>query len=326
MKDLIATLDKIIYTAKDSIETLERAKKAEISAKKEMKRLESTLSFLQGPKAALPYINNATIRIKEKAPTVYLKHIRNAVRKSQEFSYPAFLQPLISIADDDNLYYFTVRGSGWNTRLIVNLAMDAVAGTIDDYANAVESTREYYKVGKGDPQTASSIWKRIYTSGKTDYIYARTITTRLQFADSPAPYWSLLNYGNKVNMSSSRGGTPYPNSPGTHFVQDIQSELSNYFTESLLASKSINDSNVAKIVSRRDKLNSLLTELQDRIFYLTQNFEKNSTGQIDAVTEQLGAEIVRSDIDIKSTGTGKGIVTTAKNIISNIISKIKGTY
>jgi superfamily II helicase len=127
-------------------------------------------------------------------------------------------------------------------------------------------------------------------------------------------------------MSSSRGGTPYPNSPGTHFVQDIQSEISNYFTESLLASKSINDSNVAKIVSRRDKLNSLLTELQDRIFYLTQNFEKNSTSQIDAVTEQLGAEIVRSDIDIKSTGTGKGIVTTAKNIISNIISKIKGTY
>jgi vacuolar-type H+-ATPase subunit E/Vma4 len=164
----------------------------------------------------------------EAGRSIYISKVTEAAASSEEYAYNSLLSPLVEIADESDLYKTTFVGSNWSTALVVNLAMDEIAGSLEDYANAVSSAREALGIKEGrDPVRASAFWKdKIYQGPR----YFTTIRTRLAQTAGRAPYWSLLNNGNKsTGMSSDIGGTAYPEVRPTHFVEETEAAIANEF-------------------------------------------------------------------------------------------------
>jgi hypothetical protein len=220
----------------------------------------------------------------ESAPRIYLEKVQEAAAQSEEYAYDAFLSPLIDIGYEDSLYKLTRAGNGWGSKLSVHLAMDEVAGDIGDYAEAVESARASLGVKDDrDPIRASQIWKdKIYKGPR----YFTTINLRLAAAVGKAPFWSLLNNGNKnTAMSSDIGGYAYPDVSPTHFVEETELAISREFEFQLMRQR---DANVTYITDYQTMLREAMNVkvmLLKKIDDLSLNPE-----QMDVVAKEIGAE------------------------------------
>ena len=152
--------------------------------------------------------------------------------------------------------------------------------------------------------------------------YFTTINLRLSAAASPAPFWSLLNYGSKnVNMSSDIGGTPYPSRGGHHFVEKTENRIKSFFRTTLLEFKEqfLNDEALVNDALADSK--ALLERLQQAINNLAKNAEFMdkiakeigiSSDQLDASKILIAYDRIKSG-DIFTTqivvGAGKRIRT-----------------
>jgi hypothetical protein len=150
--------------------------------------------------------------------------------------------------------------------------MNDIAGDINDYAQAVEATREELNIKEGrDPKRASKIWRtKIYKGPR----YFTTIKSRLSNTSSPAPFWSLLNYGSKnVSMSSDIGGTPYPSRGGHHFVTQAEDEIKKFFNRTFAGFREVGGKNNPTFVTAIFEAERLLAELQSLINRLSTESE-----------------------------------------------------
>lgn len=228
---------------------------------------------------------------KEAARGIYIENATEAATESEEYAYNSFLSPLLEVADDEDLYQYTLVGNGWGTKLQVHLDMDGVAGTIDDYAEAVESARGALGVNDNrDPVRASKIWRdKIYQGPR----YFTTINLRLAAATGKAPFWSLLNNGNNTVMDSDIGGRAYPKVKATRFVQKTEAAISNEFSFQLL--------------QLRDRINVIINDLVAMILTA-----ESILGKINLLVNKISIEPTLMDKVAKELGVEVSTLSATK--------------
>lgn len=205
--------------------------------------------------------------VRQMAPTVFMELATQAATESVEYAYDQFLSPLLDLAHDPDLYDFNTVGNGWDSRLVASLNMDAVAGDISDYANAVQNARDALGMKEGrDPVKASAFWRdKIYRKGR----YFTTINLRMSYAGGIAPFWSLLNNGNKsASMGSDIGGDAYPEVNPTHFVEETELRLAREYTFQLRlfqnSSFTVIDSIETMILEAETAIDTALTTIDNQ--------------------------------------------------------------
>lgn len=271
MDDVVAILNKLIKDAQFATKELDDAVLAKKAVEDAATAVRKALEVSSRTSAESAYTESLRL-VKEAAPIIYKNNAKAAATASMEYAFDSFLVPLLRVGDESDLYSITATGSGWNKRISVELMMNEVAGNIQDYADAVESVREFLGVKEGrDPALASSIWKnKIYGKGP----YYRTIKDRLRDAVGAAPFWSLLNDGSKnVRMSSDIGGTPYPSRGGHHFVEKTETELRDYYNGNLGIAKYQYDKDVEEATLSLEDAKYLLGKLQKDIDRLSRDSE-----------------------------------------------------
>lgn len=301
MKDVIDQLNELLTDVKISKKYLKKAEKVRSKAESSLRDAQVQIDSLKSNLASNEGSASAQAVAINSAQDIFVEEVQIAVSKNSEFAHPSFMTPLLDLADNPDLYNIQVSGTGWNRKAVVKLAMDALAGSIADYASAISDAREYMNVGKSDPTKASELWKSYYKNRPG--IVSRTINIRMQFADSPAPFWSLLNYGNKVNMNSDRGGTPYPNRSGTRFVEKIQDRIEDEFTMALLALKQDNNLKIKRLQSYISRVSELLGRLNQIV--------ETGMGDIDRSEKyHNGLEMITGQVDKQVKGLIESIKTS----------------
>lgn len=223
-------LDDLKAISQSAKLTATEIKKARSLIKRSQEEIEITQNSINEAEVSDPsyYAMEARGIAIEAGRGFFMENATRAAATSEEYAYDQFLSPLLEVADDPNLYKTKFVGAGWNTRLEVELAMDEIAGTLEDYAEGVELARAALNVKEDrDPVRASELWRDRFYKGKR---YYTTINLRLAATVGKAPFWSLLNNGNKnVNMMSDIGGTAYPDVAPTYFVQETEAAIANEF-------------------------------------------------------------------------------------------------
>lgn len=325
MEEIFAAIDNILSDTTMSKKALTRAKKTKDLAEKIGDDAWKVLSKLESSEASDRAFKLAIKETLDEAPRIFTREVEVAVNKNDEYAYPAFLSPLLDVGYDESLYKITPTGAGWGRGVQVVLAMDEIAGTIDDYAQAVEVAREELGVKEGrDPEKASKLWRtKFYKKSR----YFTTINLRLSAATDKAPFWSLLNYGSKnVSMSSDIGGTPYPSRGGTRFVTHIEDELRKFFRSSFARYKEQNKLEREKINKDLEKLRSFMQELDTKISELAANFDLAKS--IDVGIYESSDRVERASTvvreDIVEAQKPVGFVTSAVRSIGSFISRLFG--
>lgn len=315
MDDILSALNKILSDVDLAQPSLREAVLAKKRVEDAMKFVEKSMADANSKESEAAFIAAKNIAL-ESAPSIYAKQVRDAVSRSPEYSFDSFFQPLVRLGEDMDLYQIRSTGIGWARFLAVDLAMNEVAGTIEDYANAVESVRDQLKVKDGrDPERASTVWRtKIYGKGP----YAKTIRMRLSSTGESAPFWSLLNDGSKnVSMSSDIGGSPYPSRGGHHFVQHTEDEIRKLFTSTFRRLKEQFDVSMSLLREALLEAKDMLIRLQARIDELSNNSDLLSrvareigvsADQLDASKIIIAAQRIRSgDIFTTQVVVGRGV-------------------
>jgi len=208
----------------------------------------------------------------DQAPHIYADKVADAVKKSTEYAYDQFLSPLLDVGWEDSLYEILPVGTGWSRGILVRLKMNEIAGDIGEYASAVQSARDKWKIKDGrDPKHASYWWRKKIYKGRR---YFTTIRTRLEEANNPAPFWSLLNDGSiNVKMSSDIGGTPYPARGGHHFVQQTEEAIRKFFNKTFAELRNSGGEDNPDFTYAISEAEKLLAELQSLIDKLSTDSE-----------------------------------------------------
>ena len=153
-----------------------------------------------------------------------------------EYDHPYFLDRLKAVAYNPDLITITKVGK----MFYVDLKMNEIAGSLEEYAQGVKAAREKFKV-KAPHKMTSWFWQEKYYGqaregrplpamkkrGKVSVEekreklinrYWETIQFRLDSSGKVAPFWELLDQGS-IPMSSDRGEEPYPKGNTTNFVR-----------------------------------------------------------------------------------------------------------
>ncbi len=234
MDDVLQAINNLIDSSAFTKSFIKEASKLETKALSELSKTEDQLNRVSSPESSQRAYELALSQTLDIAPDLTTDQMEAALAKSEEYSYLSFARPLLDVAKDRDLYELISNGTGWNRTVVVKLNMDTVAGTIDDYAAAVEETRSEAGIDPDrNPERSSMIWRtKIWPTRGGAGPYTHIVNTRIALGRSPAPFWSLLNNGNKnVHMASDIGGTPYPSSEGTHFVEESELVILRYFNQ-----------------------------------------------------------------------------------------------
>ncbi len=183
----------------------------------------------------------AAERLREEALKIVMRHLRDAIKRSPEFSYQVLSRHLQAVFDTPEMIRFTREG--------IQLRRQAtlVAGNEGALMDGIEMARAELGIGQLSPEKALEFWReRIYrpareglirprrfkknvgVGGQTtafDYVgyakqkYSLTIRTRVQNWGALAPYWIWLD----------KGSSGYPPSNGTRFIDTATREINLLF-------------------------------------------------------------------------------------------------
>ena len=274
------------------------------------------------------YKFEALSEVRESAPNLYRRVVKDAAINSSEYAYDQFLAPLLDISTDENLFKLETTGVGWSSGMTAHLAMDEVAGTLSDYAEAVESARGALGVKDGrDRVKASAVWKeKIYKHSR----YYTTINLRMEAAAGKAPFWSLLNNGNKsVSMTSNIGGTAWPDVEPTHFVEEIENSLTQQFEFLMKFYRGQHNDRVGELETQIEEAKKAIMVAEDLIELsqvdeehledfakkLGTEEEKLSRVKIHRTVERLGeGKYVPAQVTVSAPGEKRRRVTREKFI------------
>ena len=170
------------------------------------------------------------------ASDILMKTIEAAVQVNEEYNHPFFLNRLRQVAYNPDTIRITKYEYG---RTVVEIRMNEVAGSLEDYAQGVKKAREHFGVREPHGKT-SWFWEEKYygqarearplpqirnkprksLQDKREALinkYWETMQFRMDSVGKIAPFWELLDQGS-IPMSSDRGGRPYPEGRKTDFI------------------------------------------------------------------------------------------------------------
>lgn len=278
MDDLIVEIDELIESSDYTSNALEKANKLITKAEDAIAFLEATIETLENPITAEETSDLLVEDVILQGKFLYDKEVKESVITNPEFAYLSFLEPLLEVGDNTDLYSIIVTGNGWSKRASVNLNMNEVAGDINDYAQAVLAARELAETNgrQNSPETASRLWARYYAnkSRRGGGVYSDTIAARMQNMESLAPFWSLLNDGNKIAMASNWGGYPTPDMEGTHFVENVEKDMATLFRDGIRLARYDVEASMQEMSSTIKETKKRIADLYGLISRLENNFEE----------------------------------------------------
>lgn len=203
-----------------------------------------------------PQIQKDTLKLSK---DILFNQARSALDKNKEFDDEIYRVPLFETIENNDTYLVRMYGSGFNSKVSVDINLNRTAGVLNLWGAAVKAARARLsvkvprkgsKVYERSAQSASKAWARHY-SNKDDKYYTM-IETRLQLSAKPAPFWSILNFGT-VPLSSDRGGFPTPTNKNTDFVGKAEREIQ-------LATRGLFDTAKEEFNRTFEQLNAFLEE------------------------------------------------------------------
>jgi hypothetical protein len=164
---------------------------------------------------------------------ILFNNVLKALRTNKEFDEEVYRLRLFEAVEDNDTYIVRITGTGFESRVAVDVLLDKSAGRLNMWAAAIKAVRS--ELGVVIPRKdakryrkaairASLAWRRLYESGA----YISTVQKRLAAAAKTAPFWSILNFGTPPvgAMSSDRGGFSTPKNRPTNFVDSAEREIS----------------------------------------------------------------------------------------------------
>jgi hypothetical protein len=168
---------------------------------------------------------------------------RKATQTNQEFDDPQYRQALFSAIENDDTYVVRMSGSGFNSRISIDMDLNRTAGRLNMWASAIKTARRF--LGIKTPRSndknyqkkalqASRAWAGIYRDGGgAGSTFSKTVEARLSASPKTAPFWQILNNGTPPSLASDRGGYPTPKNKETNFQnkaeENTNSRLRNIF-------------------------------------------------------------------------------------------------
>lgn len=172
---------------------------------------------------------------------------RKAIVATKEYKYADFAVPLLEAVYKEESLQFTP--SSDFTRIIVNVTLNRTAGTLEEYAQAVNEARGILNAKKAKNQKGADFWASIYDAARTptgritkrkqgakesflNLLYERTISVRKSFfsQERKAPYWSLLDLGN-IGTMGGNSSFAHPTVAPTHFTSIAKNRIENLFND-----------------------------------------------------------------------------------------------
>lgn len=233
----------------------------------------------------------AVNRIISDASRVLRENVVKAIASREEYQYPRFELALLAVVENPEVITILPQGVGWSTQIIVDIDLDPVAGTLEDWAAGVTSTREAFRAGKSPAERASELWRDKYYKGQT---YDKIIRNRVDRSGKPAAFWRLLDQGTGVRLNSDRGGTPYPNSGPTNFVDKSKTKLERSFRIKLRESQARNNNRISELLR---EIELAITYLNEINILLSNIIEKPDPDLESARRASRAFEPTRSYID-----------------------------
>lgn len=254
-----------------------------------------------------------------------------AIVASEEFDLPDFIRNFRKALQ---LAPIQILPMGYDC--YVSIDMDSVAGTLEDYGQAVDKARQELGVGpkhgrgytsvdsegktgvKNPVFVASKFWAEKYYKPEREGInfthpnpkrkiniedykakYRKTIALRVKNFKGYAPYWKLIDQGNVLTkVSSDMGGIPYPIIRPTRFIQRTIDVIKREYTDQY-----INNLRLGELLS------SSISELEKVIILIQKKIEE--LGNLE--------EILKTAIE---TRLGQKTEFVDPKQLSNLISKI----
>lgn len=205
-----------------------------------------------------------------------------------QFQENIFVDHLVEVLTTNDPIVIQRAGNSFS----VNIEMDRVAGTLEDYAAGILFARSVIEEDsprqrKFNPITASNYWRWIF--GNAGELYDYTLQLRFEeFADK-APYWHFIEYGVPQQLASDRGGFPTPpSSPAMGTVEKtrnfIFADFDNRFNENIDREERYTFDRIHSLRSELEDLDSLY-ELA--LQYILEAQDPRFTTALESIEQRL---------------------------------------
>ena len=210
--------------------------------KRELEKLKRKYEKVAGEKVEVAPKDKKYGDIYLEASSILWGEILVAVKTNEEYDHAFFLDRLKIVVQNADLIKIVMV----NDYPTVEIRMNEIAGSLEDYANGVKKAREEFGVkarhaktdwfweekyygqardGKPLPETREK-HKKSLEDRRQRLInrYGETMNFRMDSVGKLAPFWELLDQGS-IPMSSDRGGEPYPKGERTNFVDNARKKI-----------------------------------------------------------------------------------------------------
>ena len=262
-------------------EGLQEARQAFQDLSGEIRRAKNRLKYKKSTRHAETFTRKViqALKISGEAKIILMKEIDDAlVRSGKEFEENSDLYKtlLYEVADNDDVYLFSVYGSGWASILSPQIVFE-LAGTLNDYARGIRLYRAALKTkvggeGSGRGAKATSWWRsHVYGTG----LYDRTIRERIALSGRAAPFWSLIAHGS-VGLPSDRPDgsyNPYP-SRGVNFILNAEQAIKARYKAMVEEEKSAWERETRAFEAELEKAERLLGTLSNDVENLSTDYKR----------------------------------------------------
>lgn len=236
-----------------------------------------------------------------------------AIMKNKEFNDPVYKDPLMSAAENNDIFTFVLKGNSWESIPVVRLDFAISAGRLNMWGLGIKAYREKLKVKiprknsklyNRRAEKASKYWAKIYNEAGSRF--KKTIKGRISLSGAKAPFWKILDSGTPPSLPSDRGGYPTPDNVETNFVHKAETDVKQYAKDLFLQEKIRFEEYINSINPAMQEANNVLSQLDGLINLVGLGVKENK--EVEKRFGSLMQYIDRNKLDIALDKIRKGLL------------------
>jgi hypothetical protein len=240
----------------------------------------------------------------------------DAIVTNNEFDEDIYRQPLVNAIENNSTYRIRFTGTGFRTIASIDIDLNATAGTLDMWGNAIKRARS--SLGVQIPskysrkehreyiaQRASQAWAAIAARRHSDesFTWYNTIQLRISSTAKKAPYWQIIDKGT-VPLTSDRGGYATKLNRPTNFVATAE-ETARYEASKIMdRAKELYDSKIAEYNESLEDARWLQQKLDNMVDDIKLDIRviNNLKSELDSIGREVDKDKLRLAIeDVKKS-------------------------
>lgn len=324
--DFLAELREVQEFSKNILKVIPKVERIRERIEKIYLKLREALTTLEADKD-MAASQDAIMEARDSANNILTDEMLKAVALNSEFNDPLFVDKLMVATMTPGVVDLIPEGK----TLFVDIKLDEVAGTLEDYAQGIEKVRSElaanaspgFKHGNGKkPVTpanmASYFWqeklylparagqpvtRRKYNQKTKEYEnvdvaeeqirkYWDTMKKRIQYSGKLAPFWEIIDKGTVAFEAVTQGaGTEFPTNAETDFTGKTVTRLQKLYKETYNDSIEIIERDISDLRNRILELGTVLDEANSII----EKLEETNIDIAELLFEQLGERLEYAD-------------------------------